>query len=432
MATDNSLDSLVVNTPISREPLENFTKSLPPMGLGYICSEIKKMGKTVELVDAFDANIPVSEIVRIIREKNPSHLIINIFSINQDIVFEILKQIPSSIDIIIGGGVRGIDFSNLLIENKVAIIDGEGEVIIPNLLINGLPDGLSNILVSKDSQYYPESITEIILDHSFFKNDPQENKLGKRESYLIYSRGCIYSCTFCGSSMKMKKVPRRIRTADSLLEEIKTMQADVEHIRFLDDLLIDDSKDIENITHVMSQTPATWSGMISILSVKKASDQELVKIKESGCSELYFGLESGSVKTLKLFNKYSDIDDVIQQMSRVLRLGINAKVFLILGAYKEEIADLEQTYNFAHRLASLELAGQVRFSPFMYKAYEGTQLYNRIVAEKFKDRQSVSINDKIDSRSNDRAQFNMTNGNYSNCSVDEVSDFINKILKLNK
>lgn len=423
--------ALVCNLPITESKLTKLEKSLPPLGLGYICSELQKNGYITQLIDAYNLNLSSDEVIKIIDYQNPDFVIMNVFSINRYIAFDIILKLSQNPTIILGGGVRGLDFSNLEVPNKVIIIEGEGELLIPALLKSNKTDKFQHYIINEQSHYFPQNLSELILDHRFFINDPQINKAGKMESYMIYSRGCIYSCTFCGSSARMTQLKRRTRDIWSLRSELNLLLPTVEHIRFLDDLLIDNSQDISNITQVMSQTSKTWSGMISILSVKKASDQELVNLFCSGCTELYLGIESGSEKTLRLFNKYSDIEGIITNIIRLLKIGINVKIFLIIGAYEENVTDLQKTLSLAQRLVSMNYTGRVRFSPFVYKAYEGTELYNKIRMRENSRFFSPSLNKGIETDKNDRSQFNMINGNFSNCTYEEINHYINQILKLN-
>ena len=103
---------LVCNSPIFNEKLDTIEKSLPPLGLGYIDTAIKKI-RSVELLDAYNQNLSSAEAIDKIREIYPKTLVINVFSINKSVVFDILQNLPKDIDIICGGGIRGIDFSGL-------------------------------------------------------------------------------------------------------------------------------------------------------------------------------------------------------------------------------------------------------------------------------------------------------------------------------
>ncbi len=79
----------------------------------------------------------------------------------------------------------------------------------------------------------------------------------------------------------------------------------------------------------------------------------------------------------------------------------------------------------------MNLKGKVRFSPFMYKAYEGTELYNTIKKQEPERFKTSAMNKGISTDTNDRSQFNNSNGNFSNCTVDEINSYINAILELN-
>lgn len=65
-------DVLIINSPIFKYKLETYDEdSLPPIGLGYIATGLQNSGITVDLLDAFANNTPISEILDIIKNKTP-------------------------------------------------------------------------------------------------------------------------------------------------------------------------------------------------------------------------------------------------------------------------------------------------------------------------------------------------------------------------
>ena len=70
-----SYEILVCNSPIFNKKVGTIEKSLPPLGLGYIATAIKKI-RSVELLDAYNLNLSSAEAIDKIREIHPKTLVI--------------------------------------------------------------------------------------------------------------------------------------------------------------------------------------------------------------------------------------------------------------------------------------------------------------------------------------------------------------------
>ena len=72
---------IIVNSPLFRFKNDLYDEdSLPPIGLGYIATILKQKGYLVELIDAVADNIPLDDLLRLIKSKSPSVLATNIFT----------------------------------------------------------------------------------------------------------------------------------------------------------------------------------------------------------------------------------------------------------------------------------------------------------------------------------------------------------------
>ena len=179
-----------------------------------------------------------------------------------------------------------------------------------------------------------------------------------------------------------------------------------------------------------------WRAMCHIKSINAIEDIVLKNIKDSGCSELFIGIESGSPRILKKIHKTDNIDIILKSVKRVLRVGINVKGYFICGFPDETIFDLKKTYEITSELTTFAKKHKVNFrnSTFQFRPYYGTELYDDIVnfnnisndSILYKVKVSTSLNKNVRDKS-----FNFDSGNYSLICDEELNDYIKKMNELN-
>lgn len=76
------------------------------------------------------------------------------------------------------------------------------------------------------------------------------------------------------------------------------------------------------------------------LDILRKSDEELKRIADAGLDIVYMGLESGSSKILRIMQKGTNAESIIEAGKRVMRSGIDLSLYIILGLggkrYSEE------------------------------------------------------------------------------------------------
>lgn len=128
---------ILINSPLSREPIKADENYLPPLGLGYIATYLNEAEINVEVVDCIREKISVSKIISYVNNIHPDFVGINIFTQNYEIVKYIIENIDAGIDCFIGGqAVKSIydDIISWNTDNRLNIIIGEGEFLIPAIV----------------------------------------------------------------------------------------------------------------------------------------------------------------------------------------------------------------------------------------------------------------------------------------------------------
>jgi radical SAM superfamily enzyme YgiQ (UPF0313 family) len=439
---------LLINSPLFKIAEENYDEdSLPPIGLGYIATNLQKSDIECELIDCISENISSKEIINIINNKKPKFIGLNIFTTNMELVKEIIESIKFKTNIFIGGqAVLSLQeyIKNFSTKNQIIMIIGDADFIVSDIVLNKnkedpiyCDNNRTIYKVDKNSYYYPNDISNIPLTRDFFKNEPIfHKKYNFYEAYLINSRGCIYNCAFCGAAKSLNKhLTIRTKTKNSIIQEIDSLVKKydkLDSIRILDDLFLKDNKTISEAIEIFNNFNLKWRSMAHTLSFNKASIDDLKKLKNSGCFELFIGIESGSEKILKSIHKFSNIEIIQKNIKKLFEVGINIKAYFILGFPKETKEDFELTYQLANYLKneSIRCGVSFRISVFQFRPYHGTELYYDLFGQKLSEintKTNDTLNQKIG-----RLQFNFTSGNYSEEDDKILFEYIEKINKLNK
>ena len=76
----------------------------------------------------------------------------------------------------------------------------------------------------------------------------------------------------------------------------------------------------------------------------------LNKLKQSGCIEIKYGIESGSPRILKLMNKRITIDQIRNAISLTHDIGIRVKAFILHGFPGENMETTKETIQLLEEL----------------------------------------------------------------------------------
>lgn len=435
---------LLLNSPIFWDSTKEDEQYLSPLGLGYIATYLDKAGIEVELVDCVKNRMSVEQIVNLINKRNPDFWGMNVFTQNYELVKYIFKSAKTDGEAFIGGQAVKNIYTDILswdVDKKINIIIGEGELIIPKVALGVCQEtpiiirGSKKVYrVDRNSNYYPDNISDIYLDRRFLNDEITTNHYGEKEAAIITSRGCMYNCAFCGGAKSLNQdITIRIRTEESVIKEIseivKTYPC-VESVRILDDLFLRNAGSIEMARRIFAPFPTlSWRGMVHVLSLAKNLDK-ICELTQSRCKELFIGIESGSMRIRKRINKLGAIEDIINVSKNIMENGIDLKGYFIYGFPKETKEDFQYTYELAYRLKEIseKTTGKFRTSVFQFRPYHGTQLYYEILSEGGIIKR-CTFNDSI-SQFEGRSQFNFEFGNYSLESDELLNDFIIKTQKL--
>lgn len=434
---------VLINSPLFWERTDEEEEYLSPLGIGYIATYLKKAGLEVMLLDSVKERLGVEDILKQVSEIKPEFVGINVFTQNYELVKYIIEKMSIQCECFVGGQVVKSIYETILdwqTSNKINIIIGEGELIIPAIVLENCEEKPIEYLdnkfvykVDRNSQYFPEDISNIYLDRSFLKNEIINNHYGEKEAAIITSRGCAYDCAFCGGARGLNKdISIRMKDVESVkyeIAEICDLYPDLRSIRILDDLFLRNETSISQAADIFKKFPQLhWRGMVHVLSLIYCLDKVKL-LKNCNCKELFIGIESGSNTIRKRINKLGDISSVIAVIRELLINGIDVKGYFMYGFPDETQEDMEETYKLACELRNIseKCEGTFRPSVFQFRPYHGTRLYNEIL-EKGIDIPNCHYNSSYTLKG--RSQFNFCSGNYSRVPDEILEEYIVKTQKI--
>jgi len=374
-----------------------YQRSLPPLGIGYLISYIRRHCWFVEPIFCLTVQEVLDERADIVG--------ISASSENFGDAIEIARTVKHTLGAVtLIGGPHISGLPGYLPEVFDVGIIGEGEETLTELLKlyytnEWTPARLSSvkgICLRKNGNVLITPPRPLITDMNTLPY-PARNDLRldawavppSEQVHMITSRGCPYKCKFCASS----KLWRRYRdfSSDYVVSEIESIREryDPEEIYFFDDLFIASRSRFEETAKKIRERQLHKGVYFrSYARVDMITEELADTFAELNFKYIDFGFESNSQKILNYFNKRNATPELNQRAIDILReRNISIGANFILGAPVESREDIEVTYQFIKTNA--EDLDRLSFGPLF--PIPGTPFW-----EYAKERGIVSEDDSMD------------------------------------
>ncbi len=154
-------------------------------------------------------------------------------------------------------------------------------------------------------------------------------------------RGCPFDCTFCSTSTFFGR-RYRLKSPGVLVGELDRLHAEhgFTHFNLQHDLFTVDKRKVRAFCEAVAGRGYGWSCSARVDCV----DASLLRaMADSGCSSIFFGIETGSPRMQRLTHKRLKLELVEPTLREVGALGMRATAAFIIGFPEEQPDDLEQT-----------------------------------------------------------------------------------------
>ncbi len=236
------------------------------------------------------------------------------------------------------------------------VVRGEGEETIVELLerieSGRSLDDIKGLSYRKGDAIFHNPDRELIddIESAPIPDFDLVHNWGKRTTVPIAtSRGCPFGCKFC-SVIQMFGRKYRFKTVDRVIQEIRQAAAKNTHIFFIDDNFAANKERTKTLLRriIAEGMKIEWSAQVR---TDVARDPELIDLMaRSGCFMVYVGFESINPRTLALYDKKQDLDDIVKCIGILKEASIRVHGMFVFGGDTDDIRTIRDTEKFAKRL----------------------------------------------------------------------------------
>ena len=365
--------------------------SLVPLSLLYIAQPLLEHGFDVEIIDQRFEKDFFGELRR---RLTPPPLCIGINCITGpqiDQVVAISRFLRKETDVpIVLGGPHATLFPEQTLESGLFdyVVIGKGEVpflgLVRALKENGRPEGVINIGCKENGKAV---IRKGVVQEVPVRTIPYHlvSRYGRPSTIPIFSSyGCPYHCAFCVERV-LHPVYREVPLADVVFMLEEALRLGPQYINFLDDNFLLNRRRVMDLLSLTDRAGLDflWVCMGRADGVLRMADETLGFLKQRGLVGIFFGIESGSEKILKLINKGITREMVLKLNARMRKEGIQPHYSFMAGFPTETEEDLQETRSLIRRLKE-ENPSAVVWKVNQYTPYPGTDLFDLAVKNGFR------------------------------------------------
>lgn len=301
---------------------------MPPLGLLYLSSYLKKHRVDVEVIDlSGGAKLPklYSEIIGLSSTTPQFPEAIR--------VLDTIKGYNDSSTIIIGGPHATCEPEQCFYTGFNGVVIGEGEKAFYKILCFGksvLPYVNEEPVEDLDVLPFPDRDAIDLKKYSFKIDD-------ESATTMITSRGCNFHCAFCSKTWN----GLRFRSAENVLAEVNQIQEKygINAIMFYDDNFAINYPRLKKICDGLKELEAKWRCLVRVNLVNR---ETLQMMKDSGCVSILAGIESLDFDILNAVDKRITPEQSYEVTKTAKEIGLNFKALLMLGLPGESRKSVEE------------------------------------------------------------------------------------------
>ena len=341
---------MTVNVTLVNPPYPENSHQHPsfiPLGIAYLRAVLEKNGYSVYVIDCQAQKLNLVDLEREIGKNQPKIVGLTSTTLTYKSALKVAaiakKVNPDCVTVL--GGCHATFYDDKALEECPqldVIVRKEGEYtvleIADRLKENKQISDVVGTTCRKDGKILrnPDRPYVENLDELPFPSHHLEliGRLQKNEAVIFpitTSRGCVYWCDFC-TAVRMFGRKLRLRSPKNVVDEIeflyKTYGATM--FSFYDDAFtFSQSRTEEMCREIKSRNlKIKWNCQTRVDMVTK---ELLIEMKESGCTDVWFGIESGSQPLVNAMGKGISIEQTMRAFKWTREVGLMTVGFVVLG-----------------------------------------------------------------------------------------------------
>jgi radical SAM superfamily enzyme YgiQ (UPF0313 family) len=203
----------------------------------------------------------------------------------------------------------------------------------------------------------------------------------------VSSQGCPYRCRFCYEFGTYKAWWSGFK-ADTLIHDIQCLrdQYHINGVKFYDADFFVNSNRVNDFCHQIKKEEWSikWAGSAhpnDILRLYKRKPELFNLIKETNCTRILIGMESGCDKILELIDKRVTSKQLQEVVQIITDYDIIGSFTFIVGFPGETVSDLQYTLKLIEYIHTLSEHHETRIH--IFAPYPGTPLYKMSIKNGF-------------------------------------------------
>lgn len=340
----------------------------PPLGIAYIAACLQKAGHEVHLIDCTfrKRNDALREAQAIRADVIGIYCMVTLL----DDCLWFASHLRGHCNLLVAGGPLPTCEPDLFLDHFDVVVRGEGEQTMLELIDtyreNSDPGHIPGIVYRKKPLTNNRGETIYTLDREYIQQLDQlpfpardllpngsyirygQKKYGYSITTVMSSRGCPYRCEFCSNVIfggSFRECPPRY-----VVDDIEAaLKFGYDRISFADDVFTMDKNRVIEICKEIKRRGLhfQWEclGRVDALDCQTA-----LAMKEAGCTRIFFGIESGSDKILKLMTKKITAKAARNTVLVAHQAGLQVGAFFILCYPGDTDATVLETLRFATSL----------------------------------------------------------------------------------
>lgn len=364
----NNAEVLLINPMDKGHVTNGLGLRVPPLNLMYLAAALEKGSMSVKILDDDLYQMGSLKMANLASKIDP--LVVGVTATTATIknalkyVKTIKKFLPNTLTVIGGPHPTFTPEGTLKDEEALdVVVVGEGEETLAEIAEEYKRNELKNFGDIKGIVYRDNGKINATPPRPLIKNLDdlpfparhlipfKEYKTSQSQAGgMITSRGCVFNCNYCSSSLIMGKKFRG-RSPGNVVDELEELvyKYGVRDIAFLDDIFMLNKRRAMAVADEIKNRGLDIS-FVTSSRVDTVNRELLESLKKAGMGTLYCGVESGSQRVLDLMGKGITLKQAEDAIKTAKEVDINVLGSFILGYPGETSHEMDQTIDFSIKL----------------------------------------------------------------------------------